>query len=67
MVLVISVAGVLLGGLWLLQGVGAERLRPIFCFADCAPLQGPSATWAITGFLVLAAGGFGIFFSRRRR
>jgi proline iminopeptidase len=46
----------LLGGLWLLQGLGAVHVRPILCFADCAPVQGPSRTWAISGFLLVLAG-----------
>lgn len=58
--LTISLAAVLLGGLWLLQGLGLVQVKPILCFADCEPLQGPSAAWAIIGFLVLAAGAFGI-------
>jgi len=47
---------VLLGGLWLLQGLGVVHVRPILCVADCVPLQGPSATWAVAGFLLLTAG-----------
>lgn len=58
--LAISLVAVLLGGLWLLQGLGLVQVKPILCFADCEPLQGPSAAWAIIGFLVLAAGAFGI-------
>ena len=65
--LAVSVAAVLLGGLWLLQGLGLVQVKPILCVADCEPLQGPSAAWAIIGFLVLAAGAFGIFRGFRRR
>jgi hypothetical protein len=53
------VAGVictLLGALWFLQGLGVVHIRPILCFADCAPIQEPSPAWAIIGFLALAAG-----------
>ena len=57
---------VLLGGLWLVQGLGLVQLRPILCFADCAPVQGPSGFWAIAGGLVAALGfGFTIFAWRR--
>jgi hypothetical protein len=66
-VLVVSVAGVLLGGLWSLQGLGLVTVQPILCFADCEPVQGPSPTWAIIGFIVVTAGMFGIFRSLRPR
>lgn len=67
LVLVVSVIGVLLGGLWLLQGLGLVEVRPILCFANCEPVRGPSLTWAIVGFLVGAAGAFGISRSLKRR
>ena len=65
--LILSVIGVLLGGLWLFQGLGILHMEPILCFADCEPLQGPSTTWAVIGLLVLAGGTFGIvrWFKRR--
>lgn len=63
--LVIGVIGVLLGGLWLLQGLGVVHVRPILCFADCAPIQEASSVWATIGFLALSAGIGAIFFSRR--
>jgi hypothetical protein len=65
--LVAGVIGVLLGGLWLLQGLGVVHIRPILCFADCAPIQGPSSTWAIAGFLFATAGVLAIFLSFRWR
>ena len=64
--LVFGVIAVLLGGLWLLQGLGIVQLRPILCFADCVPIQGRSVTWAVVGAIALAVGGFGIAWSRRR-
>ncbi len=67
MTLVGGVIGLLLGGLWLLQGLGIVQVRPILCFANCAPVQGPSSTWAIIGFLVVAAGVIAIIFSLKRR
>ena len=65
--LVLGVLGVLLGGLWLLQGLGLVRLRPILCFANCEPIEGPSATWAIAGAIVLVVGILSIRFSRASR
>lgn len=62
-----GVLSVLLGGVWLLQGLGIVRIRPILCFANCAPIQGPSTTWAIIGAAVLIGGGLVLRFSRRGR
>lgn len=64
--LILSVIAVLLGALWLLQGLGLVHVRSILCFADCAPIQGPSATWAVVGAIALAVGGIGVVWSRRR-
>ena len=64
--LVFGVIAVLLGALWLLQGLGIVHVRPILCFADCAPVQGPSLTWAVVGAITIAVGGLAIFWSRRR-
>ncbi len=61
-----GVVAALLGGLWLLQGLGLVHVRPILCFADCAPVQGPSPTWAVIGAIALAAGGFGVTWSVKR-
>ena len=66
MALVLGIITILLGGLWLLQGLGIVQMRPILCFADCAPVQGPSLTWAIVGAAALAVGGFGVVWSRKR-
>jgi hypothetical protein len=63
----IGLVAFLLGGLWLLQGLGIVHLRPILCFADCDPVQGPSATWAVIGGLMLLAGGAVVFWSWTRR
>jgi hypothetical protein len=62
-----GVIAIPLGGLWLLQGLGAVQIRPILCFVDCAPIQGASATWTIIGFLMIAAGVVAIFRSRKGR
>jgi hypothetical protein len=61
-----GLVAVLLGGLWLLQGLGIVHLRPILCFADCAPLQEPSTTWAIIGGVTLAVGCVAMFWSMQR-
>jgi hypothetical protein len=66
-VLVVSVIAVLLGGLWLVQGLGLVQVGPILCFADCEPLQGPSVTWAVLGLLLVTAGGLGMFYSLKHR
>ena len=67
LVLVAGVMSVLLGGLWLLQGLDLVHVRPILCFADCVPLQGPSPTWAIIGFFAVTGGVLAILYSANRR
>ena len=62
---VFSVIAMLLSGLWLLQGLGILHLRPLLCFADCAPVQGPSAQWAVIGAITLAVGGLGVVWLRK--
>lgn len=62
--IVAGVLSVLLGTLWLLQGLGVVHLRPILCFANCAPIQGPSLTWAVVGALMIFAGVLGLRASR---
>lgn len=62
-----GVVSVLLGGLWLLQGLGVVHVRPILCFADCAPIEGASQTWLIVGFLMLTVGVIAILFWLKRR
>ena len=64
---VVGVICILLGGLWLLQGLGAVHIRPILCFANCEPIQGASRAWAITGLLLATAGAIAIFFSLKAR
>ena len=64
--LVIGVAFELLGGLWLLQGLGVVHVKPILCFANCAPVQEASRTWAIVGIITVAIGGAALFYSRKR-
>ena len=65
--LVAAVISVLLGALWMLQGLGVVHVRPILCFANCEPIQGASRTWAIVGALVASAGVGAIYFLAKRR
>ena len=57
----------LLGGLWLLQGVGLVQVRPILCFTNCEPIQGVSWQWAAAGAVFTAVGGVALFWSLKRR
>ena len=66
-VVILGVIGVLLGGLWLLQGLGIVQMAPILCVAECEALEGPEPTWAAIGFVVLAVGAAAIYFALRRR
>lgn len=65
-VLVVGVIAILLGGLWLFQGLGLVKLAPILCFANCAAVQGPSLTWVGIGAVTALLGAFGVFLSRKR-
>lgn len=65
--LVAGAIAVMLGGLWFLQGVGAVHIEPILCVADCEPLEGPSAPWAILGLVVATAGVLAVVRAVRRR
>ena len=66
-VLIVGVIGVLLGGLWFLQGLGVLNIAPIACVGDCTPIEGGSTGWAVAGFLVLVAGLVAIYFALRWR
>ena len=66
-ILVIGVVGVLLGALWLFQGLGILVIPPILCVAECTPLEGPSPVWALTGVVILAAGVFAVSRALRPR
>lgn len=65
--LIAGVACILLGGLWLLQGLGLVQIQPILCVADCEPVQGSSSKWAIVGFLTVVIGALAVFYALRRR
>jgi hypothetical protein len=64
---VFGLVAVVLGGLWLLQGIGFVQLRPLLCFAACEPVQGPSASWAVVGALVFTGGAALVWWSSKRR
>lgn len=57
----------LLGGLWLLQGLGIVQMQPILCFANCAAVQGSSTTWAVLGSVVFTAGAAVMYWSLKWR
>jgi hypothetical protein len=65
-ILIFGLAAALLGGLWLLQGLGVVTIEPVACVGACTPLEGPSLQWAIIGAAVLGAGLLAIFYSLKR-
>lgn len=52
-----------LGLLWLLQGTGLLRIRPILCIANCEEIVGPSPVWAVSGLIALIIGVIVVFVS----
>ena len=64
---IVGIVASLLGGLWLLQGLGIVPIPPILCVANCAPLEGPSTGWAIAGGVLLVAGLLALTYALRRR
>lgn len=52
-----------LGLLWLLQGTGILRMRPILCIANCEEVVGPSLLWAVSGIITLIIGIVAVFVS----
>ena len=65
--IIVAVIAIPLGGLWLLQGLGIVTIAPILCVADCAPLDGPSATWAMIGLVTFVGGAIAAYFAWRPR
>lgn len=63
----VGIVAMLLGGLWLLQGLGIVQMQPLLCFANCEPVQGASRTWAVIGAAVLVAGSGALFWSLKPR
>jgi hypothetical protein len=66
-IFLLGLAAASLGILWLLQGLGVIDMKPILCFANCDPVQGASATWAVIGAVTLAVGATAIFLSLKSR
>lgn len=64
--LILGITAVLIGALWLLQGLGIVKLQPLLCFADCLPVQGLSTAWAAIGALAMAVGAVGVVWSRNK-
>lgn len=65
--LVLGVVAMLLGGLWLVQGLGWVHIEPIACVAECETLEGPSSLWAGIGAGVVVAGALAVWWGLRRR
>lgn len=63
--LILGVVVFLLGGLWLLQGLGLVRIDPVACVGECTPLVGPHAGWALTGAVTAGIGASAAFWGRR--
>jgi hypothetical protein len=61
-----GVIAVLLGGLWLVQGLGLVTIPPILCVADCETLTGPSTVWTIAGLVLLLVGAAAIVLAGRQ-
>ncbi|WP_243668725.1 hypothetical protein [Methanoculleus chikugoensis] len=60
-----SICGGVIGLLWLLQGTGLLRIRPILCIANCEEIVGPSPVWAVSGLIALVIGAIVVFVSVR--
>lgn len=64
---IVGIIAVLLGGLWMVQGLGLVTIAPILCVAECEVLEGPSPGWAVAGAMLLLAGLGALWFAFRRR
>ena len=53
--LILAAGAALLGGLWLLQGLGLVQVRPILCATACEEVRGASLTWSIAGATLILA------------
>jgi hypothetical protein len=67
LLVIVGLVVALLGGLWLVQGLGMVQIRPILCVANCEVLQGPSTTWTLVGLAALLIGAALIYIALRRR
>jgi membrane-bound ClpP family serine protease len=52
----LGLAGVGLGGLWLLQGLNLVHMGPLLCVAECQTVEKGSVVWTNVGALVLVVG-----------
>lgn len=66
-IVVLGAVAVLLGGLWIVQGLGLVTIQPILCVADCDTLEGPAPGWAAAGAVLLLGGVAAIWLPLRRR
>lgn len=66
-ILVVGVLALLLGGLWLVQGLGLVRIEPIACVGDCETIEGFNPGWAIAGAVLAVLGALAIRHGLRRR
>ena len=55
-VVLIGVAVVALGSLWLLQGADAVHVRPVLCATNCTPVTGGSPGWLAAGLVTVLIG-----------
>jgi len=62
---IVGVIAVLLGLLWLVQGLGLVTVPPILCVAGCETLTGPDLFWAVAGLGLALAGAAALVWSRR--
>lgn len=65
--IVVGMVLILLGLLWILQGAGMVRIRPILCVADCQPITDGSPGWLAIGVVTLVVGLRVVGALRRRR
>lgn len=64
---IVSLAAILLGGLWFLQGTGLVVIAPIACVGACEPVTGPSLTWVVAGAALMLVGAAALWAALRRR
>jgi hypothetical protein len=66
-VLILGILLALLGGLWVVQGLGLVSIEPIACVTNCTPVEGPVLSWVIAGAAAILAGVLAIFWSMKSR
>jgi hypothetical protein len=64
--LIFGVICVLLGSLWLLQGLNLVHIEPVACVAECETIEEFSPLWAIIGFVVVAVGALALRYGLKR-